>query len=363
MLIHELDYHLPPECIAQEPLASREASRLLIMCKETGEILHKKISDLGLLAPKPGHGILMNNTKVIPARLYGQRPTGAKVEVFLLECLESSTSKERWTTLCKSNRPMQPGDVLHMGACMGQVERKREVGGPPEWEITFVSTVSGVATRDLLFSQGHIPLPPYIAREDTMTDASRYQTVFGKEEGAVAAPTAGLHFSEQLLFQMKHIGYAFHELTLHVGRGTFSPLTSVDLSQHPMHEERYGIDASTQAAVSLLIKQKVPITLVGTTVLRTMESWLTTGRPRGRTSIFIYPPYTFAYPWELLTNFHLPKSTLLALVMALGGKEQIQNAYRVAIESGYRFFSYGDAMLLTHRERFEAFKGLVSSST
>jgi S-adenosylmethionine:tRNA ribosyltransferase-isomerase len=327
MRTSEFDYFLPADRIAQVP-APRGSSRLLVLAGP-GPVRHRRISDLPQLLDA-GDLLVVNNTKVIPARLYAQREgTGGRVELLLVERLGPT----EWLALVKPGRRARPGTRLEL---------------EPGLEVEVVA--KDESARYLLFFSepieahldrlGHVPLPPYIKREDSAEDHTSYQTVFASARGAVAAPTAGLHFTHELLDELKHVGVGVAEVTLHVGPGTFRPVTAERVDQHSMDPEWFDLPESTAAAIR-----------VGTTVVRTLESvairqggeidadW-------GRTDLFISPGHEFRVVDLLLTNFHLPRSTLLMLVCAFGGRERILAAYREAIGAGYRFYSYGDAMLI-----------------
>jgi S-adenosylmethionine:tRNA ribosyltransferase-isomerase len=314
----DFDYDLPGELIAQQPLADRAASRMMVVERATGEICHEQFRNIGRYL-LPGDLLVLNDTKVIPARIWSKSPV---VELLLVEDLGGN----RWSGLVKPGKRAKPGATLvFTGDLTAIVEGKTDFGGRL---LQFSTDV-----RPFLAEHGAAPLPPYIKRaQPNPADLPRYQTVFASHPGAVAAPTAGLHFTPELLAQFPH---AF--ITLHVGIGTFRPVKVEDVEEHKMHAERFSIPAETRAA----IRQAPRVIAVGTTVVRALES-----TSEGSTDIFIRPPFEFRVVDALLTNFHLPKSTLLMLVSAFASRELILHAYREAVREQYRFFSYGDCMLI-----------------
>ena len=334
-------FDLPQELIAQDPLEDRSSSRLLVLGKETGSIEHKHFYDI-LEYLREGDCLVLNNTKVIPARLYGVREgTGAMIEILLLKRKENNV----WETLVKPGKKAKPGTkiIFGDGLLVGEVLEIVEEGNRL---IQF--TYEGVF-EEILDQLGQMPLPPYITHE--LKDKNRYQTVYAKYEGSAAAPTAGLHFTPQLLEKVKEKGVEIAEVTLHVGLGTFRPVKVEDVTQHHMHSEFYEV---TEEAASIIKNTKARggrVICVGTTSCRTMESAAARfdgdiKACSGWTDIFIYPGYQFRLLDGLITNFHLPESTLLMLVSALAGKERVLAAYEEAVKEKYRFFSFGDAMLI-----------------
>lgn len=333
-------YELPEELIAQTPLAQRDASRLMLLNKKTGEIEHRVFSQLPELL-RAGDCLVMNDSRVIPARLFGKRDTGGAVEVLLLNDRGGGV----WECLTKPGRKTPVGTQLHFG------------------EDTLTATVVGLESDgnkliqfhtdevflEVLERLGHVPLPPYIKTE--LKDAERYQTVYANEPGSAAAPTAGLHFTNELLERLEQVGIELNRVTLHVGLGTFRPVKEEDLTQHEMHAEFCAISADTAARINAAKREGRRIIAVGTTSCRTLEAVADEQgfvRPfSGEVNIYIYPGYLFKCIDGLVTNFHLPESTLLMLVSALAGREAVLHAYRVAVEERYRFFSFGDAMLIT----------------
>lgn len=338
----DFDFHLPPELVAQAPSERRDRSRLLVLDRASGETRHLHFADLAELVP-PGDALVLNETRVFPARLVGRRESGAPAEVFLLH--PAGEDPALWTALVRPGARLKPG-------------RRVEVG--PELEVEVVeSTPSGervvrlhtpLAVDEALERYGRVPLPPYVQRPDTGEDRERYQTVYARERGSVAAPTAGLHFTPELLAALEAKGVRVVRLVLHVGLGTFRPVEAEDPAEHAMHAEWYRVRPEAAEAVNATHAAGGAVWAVGTTSVRTLESAADEAgvvHPgEGWTSIFIRPGYRFRAVDRLVTNFHLPRSTLLMLVSALGGHERVMAAYREAVERRYRFFSYGDAMLV-----------------
>lgn len=343
MKTSDFDYELPEELIAQDPLEDRTASRLLVLDKKTGErkhtIFHEIIDYLN-----PGDCLVINNTKVIPARLIGEREeTGGKVEVLLLKRKENNI----WETLVKPGKKARPGTRLVFGGGLLHAEVKEVV---EEGNRLIQFEYEGIF-EEILDKLGQMPLPPYITHE--LKDKNRYQTVYAKYEGSAAAPTAGLHFTTDLLERIEKKGINIAKVTLHVGLGTFRPVKVDDVTKHHMHTEFYQV---TEEAANMINKTKEAgdrIICVGTTSCRTIESATDESgvvhAGEGDTDIFIYPGYKFKVLDCLITNFHLPESTLLMLVSALAGKEHIMDAYKEAVDMKYRFFSFGDAMFITDK--------------
>jgi S-adenosylmethionine:tRNA ribosyltransferase-isomerase len=338
MLLSEFDYHLPPELIAQEPLADRSASRMLIVNRAQGAwtdtVFRELPASLG-----PGDCLVLNDSRVFPARLFGRKIGYERpVEIFLLQ--PESADRLRWRTLARPGRHMQPGTRIFLTPRL-QCEVV-EVGARGERVVLFESF--GDIDHELEFC-GHIPLPPYIHRPDTPADRERYQTVYAERCGSVAAPTAGLHFTKEILDACVNAGASIAKVTLHVGLGTFQPLGQEEVESNRLHSESYEIDAANAEVIGGA-KRRIA---VGTTSARTLET--AAGRngltaQKGETDIFIHPGYCFKAVDALLTNFHLPKSSLLLLVSAFAGRELTMAAYEHAIREGYRFFSYGDCMLI-----------------
>jgi S-adenosylmethionine:tRNA ribosyltransferase-isomerase len=351
MQLSDFDYELPQELIAQFPLSSRSSSRLLIVHQEQDQInpmlqdaYFKEINRL----LKKGDLLVFNDTKVIPARIHGFKPTGGKIEILVERVLTENQ------VLCqiKSSKAILPNATLLLGnpnaPTKVTVIERQTLSNPmtsaleasPFYIIEFPNNA-----LEMLHAIGELPLPPYIRHSANLDDENRYQTVYASNPGAVAAPTAGLHFDENTLLQIQEQGVEIAKLTLHVGSGTFSPVRHEDLSSHQMHFERYVIPKETRKAIDLAQMEKRRIICVGTTSLRALESSVTMG-DNGDTNLFITPGYQFQVVDALITNFHLPKSTLLMLVSAFSGYHAMKIAYQHAIENKYRFFSYGDAMFL-----------------
>jgi S-adenosylmethionine:tRNA ribosyltransferase-isomerase len=345
MRTDDLDFHLPPELIAQTPLAERSASRLMHYRRSDRTVAHRTFSDLPKLL-RPGDLLVFNDTRVIPARFALRKPTGGRVEGLFL----SETVPGRWRVMLR-NLGASRGEILSFEGMPEVRATVVQTFGGGEYEM---ETSGGTAASVLLQQIGRMPIPPYIKREKEHDerddlDRRRYQTVFAKEAGAVAAPTAALHFSEELLGQLGQAGVERTFVTLHVGTGTFKPVTADRLEDHAMHAERYMIEASTAEALNGAKLQRRRIIAVGTTSARVLESQ-PLDEPfqpiRAQTRIFIYPPYRWKQVDALITNFHLPRSTLIALVAAAVGLDEQRRLYQMAIEHRYRFFSYGDAMFI-----------------
>jgi S-adenosylmethionine:tRNA ribosyltransferase-isomerase len=334
----DFDFALPPDLIAQHPAAERSASRLL---DGTGTAAVDRIfRDLPSLL-EPGDLLVFNDTQVVKARLFGEKPTGGKLELLI----ERVLSGDEAAAHMKVSKKPPPGTVLAMagGFTATLLGRWPDVDGPL-FRFRFSDDPYALMER-----HGHVPLPPYIEHADTAEDARRYQTVFARRPGAVAAPTAALHFDEAMLAALDARGVRRASVTLHVGAGTFQPVKTDDIAQHRMHSEWYDVPAATQQAIAELRERGGRLVAVGTTTVRTLESWARSGQAQGDTDIFITPGFAFREVDLLITNFHLPKSTLLMLVGAFAGYEHMMDLYRHAIAQRYRFFSYGDAMLLARQ--------------
>ena len=331
----DFDFALPPEFIAQHPSAQRSASRLL---DGTGSTPVDRIfRDLPALL-QPGDLVVFNDTQVVNARLFGGKPTGGRLELLVERVL---ADREVVAHMKVSKKP-PVGTVLAMeGGFTATLLGRWPDGDGPLFRLRFSDDPYAVMERC-----GHVPLPPYIAHADTAQDVQRYQTVFAKHPGAVAAPTAALHFDEAVLAALDARGIGRASVTLHVGAGTFQPVKTEDIAAHRMHSEWYEVPAATQAAIAELRERGGRLVAIGTTTVRTLESWARSGQARGDTDIFITPGFAFQHVDLLVTNFHLPKSTLLMLVSAFAGYDHVMSLYRHAIAQQYRFFSYGDAMLL-----------------
>ncbi len=341
MDVKDFDYDLPQELIAQDPLEDRSSSRLMVLDKNTGAVEHHVFREITQYL-RPGDCLVLNNTKVIPARLFGVKEgTEAKIEILLLKRKENDI----WETLVKPGKKAKPGTkiIFGEGLLTGEVIDVVEDG---DRLIRF--HYDGIF-EEILDRLGQMPLPPYITHQ--LKDKNRYQTVYAKHEGSAAAPTAGLHFTPELLDEIRAMGVEIAEVTLHVGLGTFRPVKVENVLDHHMHSEYYRIEQSEADKINRAKREGHRVISVGTTSTRTLESaadeqgYLTA--KSGWTDIFIYPGYQFKVIDGLITNFHLPQSTLVMLVSALAGREHILNAYKIAVEEKYRFFSFGDAMFLT----------------
>ena len=336
MLTSDFDYDLPPASIAQEP-SPRGESRLLVLDR-SGPERHARVRDLPRLL-RSGDLLVLNDTRVIPARLYGRSAGGGRMEILLVE----RVAEREWDALVKPGRRARPGARFEIGEGLtAEVMDKREDG---RHRLRFSEPVEPHLER-----LGHIPLPPYIHRPDTPEDRERYQTVYARRPGAVAAPTAGLHFTAELLREIEGAGVEIARVALHVGIGTFKPVSAERIAEHRMERERYEIGEETAAALRRARQAGRRIVAVGTTVVRTLEGAALAGGGEvragdGATDLFITPGFRFQVVDALLTNFHLPRSTLLMLVSAFAGRERVLAAYAEAVREGYRFYSYGDAML------------------
>ena len=339
MKTHDFYYDLPEELIAQTPLERRDASRLMTLDRKTGQIGHKHFYDI-VDYLQPGDCLVMNDSRVLPARLLGHRPTGGAVEVLLLRDL----GQRRWECLCKPGRKMQPGNqvIFGNGELTATVVEVQDTGNRIvefHYEGIFL---------EVLERLGKMPLPPYIKAE--LEDQERYQTVYSREIGSAAAPTAGLHFTNELLDTIRDKGVKTAFVTLHVGLGTFRPVKAEDIQQHHMHSELCMMNEETAKLLNETKRNGGRVICVGTTSCRTLESLVKEDgsfEAASRwTDIFIYPGYQFKAMDALITNFHLPESTLVMLVSAFAGREHVLNAYKTAVEEKYRFFSFGDAMFL-----------------
>ena len=337
LTLDDFDYPLPPDRIAQMPLAERSASRLLVM--KGAELADRGIRDLpGLLAP--GDLLVMNDTRVIHARLFGRKDTGGQIEVLV----ERIATDGEVIAQVRASKSPKPGSHLFLEDSI-EVEVLGRIG--EFWRLRFPGDAI-----ELIERHGRLPLPPYIEHPATTSDEERYQTVFAREKGSVAAPTAGLHFDPALLAELAARGVETAQVTLHVGAGTFQPVRVHDLAEHRMHRERYAVPQATVDAIAACKMRGGRVVAVGTTTLRTLETAALDGELKageGESELFVTPGFKFNVVDVLLTNFHLPKSTLLMLVSAFGGLDNIRAAYRQAIDNNYRFFSYGDAMLI-HRQ-------------
>ncbi len=367
MRVDALHYELPPELIAQRPTDDREAARLLHVPGDGTSFAHLRAAELPSLLPA-GALVVVNDTRVMPARLLGRkRETGGRIEVLLVRRLGSCELEiapgdvrpaDVWRALGKSSKPLKFGvdiEVWPRGASTGPASLVvRLLGRADDDGLLEVAIFSptGEPIESALRACGHVPLPPYIKRDDEPADAARYQTVFARHDGAIAAPTAGLHLTNGILGRLAVRGCEVASVTLHVGLGTFQPVSALDLDDHPMHAERYVVSQSTADAVARARARGAPVVAIGTTSVRALESAACPDRlgyvqaKSGETRLLVQPGYSWRVVDGLFTNFHLPRSTLLALVCAFAGTERVLDAYRLAVEQRYRFFSYGDAMLL-----------------
>lgn len=338
MRLSEWNFELPPALIASTPASERDGSRLMVVGKGGAHPLeHRTFRDIVELLD-PRSLLVLNETRVIPARFLGRRATGGKLELMLV----APHPDGGWEALVRSGKQVHPGEEVELeeGRAKARVLAKL---GPGRWRVEFPGETDVLALAERV---GRVPLPPYIEREAGPEDRVRYQTVFARVPGAIAAPTAGLHFTPELLAAVAARGVEIARVLLHVGPGTFAPIRDDDVSAHVMESERYEVPAAARAAIEKAKADGRPVVACGTTAVRALESWGSTGQAEGRTTLFITPGWTFTVVEQLITNFHLPKSTLLLLVSALAGKETILAAYREAVEKGYRFYSYGDAMLI-----------------
>ena len=350
--ISSYDFELPPELVAQQPLAQRDASRLLVLERATGARQHRSFTDLPQLL-RPGDLLVTNRSRVLPARLLGRRPGGGEAEILLVR----RHAPDLWDAMVRPGRRLRPGAVVDVGPGLRVRIEGPETGAPAAGDRAPPSPLrrvrlllDGLDADTALEHHGHVPLPPYIRRPDAPSDRDRYQTVYAREGGSVAAPTAGLHFTTALLERLHERGIERAELVLHVGPGTFRPVEAQDVREHRVDPERFTIPADTAAAVDRARAEGRRVVAVGTTATRALESALGPGgrlHPgEGETDLVIVPGFHFRAVDALVTNFHLPRSSLLLLVSAFGGRERVLSAYAEAVRQRYRFYSYGDAMLL-----------------
>ena len=334
MLSSELDYELPESLIAQSPADPRDASRLMVVDVKAGTISHHVFRDLPRFL-LPGDALVLNETKVLPARIKAHKPTGGEVELLFLRDLGPDKGGA-WEVLARPSKRLRPGLDLSVA---GDRLRLVKSLGDGHW------TVSAPDVPDLLERSGRMPLPPYIL--PTPETESKYQTVYARNAGSAAAPTAGFHFTERVLEDVERVGAEIARITLHVGVGTFMPVRTENLEEHRMHAEYYSVPQEA----ARIVEGASRVVAAGTTVARTLETWAATGEREGESTLFIYPGYRWRSVDSLLTNFHLPRSTLLAMVMSFAGEELIREAYRTAVRERYRFYSFGDAMLLLNGGR------------
>ena len=342
MDISDFDYDLPEECIAQLPVEPRDSSRLMVLDPSNHTIEHQRFFQLGDFL-KQGDLLIFNDTRVIPARLIGARDTGGKVEVFLLRQID----RDQWEALVKPGKKMRIGSVVHFGE-----ELSCEIIAHTDFGGRIVRFIYEGIFEEILDRLGNMPLPPYI--HEKLEDRERYQTIYSRVKGSAAAPTAGLHFTESLMEELRRKGVQFGFITLHVGLGTFRPVHVDTIEDHVMHSEFYSVPTDTAELIRLAKKDGRRVVAVGTTSIRTLEaaasSTGTVEAGSGWTNIFIYPGYEFKVVDAVITNFHLPKSTLIMLISAFAGRAFTLEAYRTAVAEEYRFFSFGDAMLIQSRQ-------------
>ncbi len=331
MLLSEFDYELPKHLIAKFPSKKREYSNMMVLNREKMTIGHRKFFNITEYLSE-NDVLVLNNTRVIPARLLGRKTTGAGIEVFLLE----KKPDNKWKVMFKPAKRVKEGTEI-----IFSTELKARVVSKEEAELVYDGNFYEILNRT-----GNIPLPPYIDRENNIHDKERYQTVYAKHPGSVAAPTAGLHFTGELLERLAEKGVQICYVTLNVGLGTFQPVRSENILEHKIHEEYYEVPDSTAGIINNARQRGKNIVAVGTTTVRTLETWYRQGKKSGKSSLFIYPGYEFQVIDKLITNFHLPGSTLLMLVSAFAGRDFVLRAYQEAIERNYRFYSYGDCMIL-----------------
>jgi len=348
MKLSQFNFNLPKELLAENPAKNRDESKLMVIHRSTGKIEHKKFKDV-INYFNDGDLMVRNNTKVFPARLYGNKEkTGAKIEVFLLR--ELNADSRLWDVLVDPARKIRIGNKLYFGEDDSVVAEVIDNTTSRGRTLRFLYDGTNEDFKASILALGETPLPKYIKRKPLPEDEERYQTVYAKHEGAVAAPTAGLHFSRELLKRLEIKGIDFAEVTLHVGLGTFRSVEVEDLTKHKMDSEQMIIDDQCAATINNAKEAKKNICIIGTTTMRAIESSLSTAgmvKPfDGWTNKFIFPPHDFSVANSMITNFHTPESTLLMMVCAFGGYDLIMEAYRVAVKEKYRFFSYGDAMLI-----------------
>ncbi len=348
MKLSNFNFNLPAELLAEFPSENRDESRLMVVHRKTGQIEHKMFKDI-IDYFDDGDVMVLNNTKVFPARLYGNKEkTGARIEVFLLR--ELNAEQRLWDVLVDPARKIRIGNKLYFGDDDSLVAEVIDNTTSRGRTLRFLYDGSYEEFRQKLIDLGETPIPKYINRDVTPEDAERYQTIYAKEEGAVAAPTAGLHFSKHLMKRLEIKGINFAEITLHVGLGTFNPVEVEDLSKHKMDSEEMFISQEACDTVNYAKSNKKKVCCVGTTSMRAMESSVSSMKTLnpyvGWTNKFIYPPYDFSIADSMITNFHTPKSTLLMMISAFCGHDLMKKAYEEAIKEKYRFYSYGDAMLI-----------------
>lgn len=342
MLVKDFNFYLPQELIARYPATERDASRLMVLNRENRTVGNDLFGNLNHYL-KPGDLLVMNDTKVIPARIFGVKPTGGRVEIFLVR--RHGDKGEKWECLLRASKRFREGQEILLSTRM-----KAVIVGRSEAETVLLEFVGDDPFEQWLEREGHMPLPPYLQRDDDEIDRERYQTVVARVPGAIAAPTAGLHFTRGLIDELASRQIKTTYLTLHTGLGTFQPVRVDNVEEHRIHTERYNLPQETVNEIEATRERGGRVVAVGTTTARTLEyTALTTGKPvagEGEADIFIYPGFSFKVVDALITNFHLPESTLLMLVAAFAGREYILDAYGKAVSEKFRFYSYGDAMLI-----------------
>ena len=338
MKLDQLDYELPPELIAQEPLAERDQARMLVVSRRAKTLAHSRFYKLAENL-REGDLLVLNDTRVLPARLYARKESGGRVELLLVRPVENP--KGGWLALARAHRGLAAGTRLILAD--GRALRVAAIS--PEHRPVIVSE-DGAPLEDVLNTAGMLALPHYIRREVGAADLDDYQTVYARTPGAIAAPTAGLHFTERVFADLATAGIRVARITLHIGPGTFAPVREASVEGHSMEAEWFTIDAAAREAIEHTKRIGGRVIAVGTSSVRALESWAITGEPEGSTGLFIFPGFRFKLVDAMITNFHMPRTTVLALVMALAGRETILDAYAEAIRRRYRLLSYGDAMLI-----------------
>jgi len=338
MKLDQLDYDLPPELIAQEPLAERDQARMLVVSRRAKTLAHSRFYKL-VDHLREGDLLVLNDTRVLPARLYARKESGGRVELLLVRPVENP--KGGWLALARAHRGLAAGTRLMLAD--GRALRVAAIS--PEHRPVIVSE-DGAPLQEILNTAGMLALPHYIRREVGAADLDDYQTVYARTPGAIAAPTAGLHFTERVFADLAAAGIRVARITLHIGPGTFAPVREASVEGHSMEAEWFTIDAAAREAIEHTKRVGGRVVAVGTSSVRALESWAITGEPEGSTGLFIFPGFRFKLVDAMITNFHMPRTTVLALVMALAGRETILDAYAEAIRRRYRLLSYGDAMLI-----------------
>jgi S-adenosylmethionine:tRNA ribosyltransferase-isomerase len=338
MKLSELDYDLPPELIAQEPLERRDQARLMVVNRKARTVEHSRFYKLARHL-RDGDLLVLNDTRVIPARLFVRKESGGRVELLFIRPADSPVGA--WIAMARVHRPLRDGTRMMLGDGTALVVAGHAAQGRP-----IIEAEGGASIAEILHREGLLALPHYIRREVGPADADHYQTVYAEREGAIAAPTAGLHFSDELFRELAEAGIRVARVTLHIGPGTFAPLRAPQVEAHSMEGEWFMIPEATRNAIAHARRVGGRIVAVGTSSVRTLESWAITDEPEGTTGLFICPGFRFKIVDAMITNFHMPRTTVLAMVMAIAGRELVLDAYREAVRRRYRFLSYGDAMLI-----------------